>query len=344
MKKKINLVDSGVGDIIASMANSLETPFNKSRNEYYLELPEPFGTGFLYGHSYDHGFGVVDAIYRLKKDFHFELDKGMVHPLKIIFNMGDDYQYKLEHQPEYSDIRNLETMIVASTPKNNHRFLIPSNSNTSIFSLEINRKLFETRIKSHLDALDMELEDIFRDVNGVLPFFFKTNMSYEISNMIEEFRNCSSIGLARSIYLEAKAYEILASFIQLYLDDIRKVNDRRIFRHNHLQAIKNAADYIKDHMDSPITISVLARKHGLGTSILQNGFRTVYGMSVNEFIRNERLLLAKQLLEEGQLSISQITYAVGLNSKSYLSKIFAERYGMAPSLYREKYLKRSGTQ
>jgi len=57
-------------------------------------------------------------------------------------------------------------------------------------------------------------------------------------------------------------------------------------------------------------------------------------MSVNEFLQNERLNEIKRLLEETNLSISQIVYEVGLNSKSYLSKIFLERFGITPTQYR----------
>jgi len=326
------------------MAQSIGAPFTSDRDEYHLALPAEFGKGNVIGYAYDHGFGVVDANYRLSKDFHFELGRGRVHPLKIIFNMGDTCHYKLEHEPEYTDLNNTETMVVASTPTNNHRFVIPSNGNTSLFSLEINRKLFEKRIQDHLDDMDIELEDLFRDVNGIVTFFFKCGMSYEISIMIEEFRNCRSVGVAKNIYLEAKAYEILASFIQLYLDDIRNLSDRHIFRHNHLKAIKAAADIIKDSINMPIPIAEIAKKVGLNSNILQNGFRTLFGMTVNEFTQNERLLLAKKLLDRGELSISQITYEIGLSSKSYLSKIFAQRYGMTPSVYRQKFSKRSGTK
>ena len=61
------------------------------------------------------------------------------------------------------------------------------------------------------------------------------------------------------------------------------------------------------------------------------------GCSPNFFIRTLRLKRAAQLLMESQLTVTEITYAVGFSDLNYFRTIFREQYGVAPG----EYLKRS---
>ena len=285
-------------------------------------------------YSYPHGFGIVHTKFNLTKDFHFVLEKGHVHPIKFMFNTGDAINHKLEKDKDFININFSEVIIVSSIQSNNHHFIIPAHIDTDIVSLEINRKLFEEKILLFMDDMDIELSSLLRDVNGVTIFSYKGGYSYDIGIMLEEFKNCQLTGMSRYLYLEAKAYEIFVSFIEQYKDDTRRPDKRNIFRQNQIRFVKMAAEHIKENLENLANVQGLAQEFGLNTNILQNGFRSIYGMSVNEFVQNERLLLAKKLLEESDYSISEITYLIGLNSKSYLSKIFLERYAMTPSAFR----------
>ena len=57
------------------------------------------------------------------------------------------------------------------------------------------------------------------------------------------------------------------------------------------------------------------------------------GKSPVEFIRAIRLKKAVYLLENSQMSISQISYEVGFNTPKYFTKLFKEEYNILPSAY-----------
>jgi AraC-like DNA-binding protein len=57
------------------------------------------------------------------------------------------------------------------------------------------------------------------------------------------------------------------------------------------------------------------------------------GKSPVEFIRSIRLKKAVYLLENSQMSISQICYEVGFNTPKYFTKLFKEEYNILPSAY-----------
>ncbi|MFT3794238.1 response regulator [Flavobacterium sp.] len=79
-----------------------------------------------------------------------------------------------------------------------------------------------------------------------------------------------------------------------------------------------------------------AKELGMSRMQLHRKLKTLIGVSATEFLRNERLKAAAELLQKGNANISEIAYTVGFNDLSYFSKCFRERYQMTPTEYMEK--------
>jgi AraC-like DNA-binding protein len=54
------------------------------------------------------------------------------------------------------------------------------------------------------------------------------------------------------------------------------------------------------------------------------------------YIKNMRLQKAKELLETTDLTVGEVTYKTGFQSPSHFTKIFLQRYGVLPSVFRKK--------
>ena len=80
-------------------------------------------------------------------------------------------------------------------------------------------------------------------------------------------------------------------------------------------------------------VSELAEKTGTSRSFLHRHLKSITNQSVSQFIREIRLEKAKQLLEAGKLTVSEIAYNVGFGSPSYFIKCFHEQFGYAPGEY-----------
>ena len=59
----------------------------------------------------------------------------------------------------------------------------------------------------------------------------------------------------------------------------------------------------------------------------------VAGVSPNEFIRSYRLRQAAKMINDTNLTLSEIAYKVGFNDSLYFSKCFKKQFGVAPSKY-----------
>ncbi len=89
---------------------------------------------------------------------------------------------------------------------------------------------------------------------------------------------------------------------------------------------------INENISAPeLNVDFLSSKVFLSRSQLYRKIKALTGGSVNEFIRNIRLQKAKQLIDEGDDNINEISYKVGFTSPSYFTKCYKAMYGHVPT-------------
>jgi len=88
-------------------------------------------------------------------------------------------------------------------------------------------------------------------------------------------------------------------------------------------------------LDDAPGIQELARLAGTNSKRLNAAFKHCAGMTVFEYLREERMKEAAQLLRNTRLSISEIACRVGFSSSANFATAFRERYGMTPSAFRQ---------
>lgn len=73
----------------------------------------------------------------------------------------------------------------------------------------------------------------------------------------------------------------------------------------------------------------------MGRSLFYRKVRGVTGYSPNEYIRIMRMKKAATLLRQTNMTISEVSYQVGLNDPFYFSKCFKSQFGITPSAYQK---------
>ncbi|WP_237563144.1 helix-turn-helix domain-containing protein [Algoriphagus kandeliae] len=82
--------------------------------------------------------------------------------------------------------------------------------------------------------------------------------------------------------------------------------------------------------DEQFGVSELAEAMNMSRSNLLRKVKSATNLSASLFIRQVRLEIAMELLKEGNLSVSEVSYRVGFGSPSYFIKCFREHYGFSP--------------
>lgn len=94
--------------------------------------------------------------------------------------------------------------------------------------------------------------------------------------------------------------------------------------------------YIRKHFNRKITLEELSGEFNINKHYLCRVFSKALGISPIRYVNNLRLEKTKDLLVESELSITEISEAVGFNSIHYLSRFFTHKEGIAPIDYRQR--------
>ncbi|MBD1363117.1 response regulator [Mucilaginibacter sp. ZT4R22] len=98
--------------------------------------------------------------------------------------------------------------------------------------------------------------------------------------------------------------------------------------------LRSIVEYIElNIVNDSLSVEELSRQMNMSRGSLYNKVLMLTGKSPVEFIRSIRLKKAVYLLENSQMTISQICYEVGFNTPKYFTKLFKEEYNTLPSAY-----------
>lgn len=322
-----------VHDIITELAENFGAELEKDADELTLNLPEKVGTGFIRGTSFSSGVGVIEYSCTFFEDMEIHFLLNRTHPLKFIFCSEGKVDHALEENQNVHTIETYQNVIVSSSGFNGHILFFKANETANVVSLEIIRDLFKTRGNHHYVGLEPELRELFEDSVAETPFFYQGNYSIQAADIVEEITKKEHSGFLRSIFLEGKAYEMLAKQITQYQDDKHGDKTSVILRRSDVEKVKKAVAIIHDNLNQNLSVDYLAKEVGTNVNKLQEGFKYMFNLTVNKYMQQVKLEAAKKLLSHSEHNISQIVSMIGLNNRSYFSKIFKEKYGVSPKYF-----------
>ncbi|MGL5061752.1 MAG: helix-turn-helix domain-containing protein [Microcoleus sp.] len=93
-------------------------------------------------------------------------------------------------------------------------------------------------------------------------------------------------------------------------------------------------DYINDNLERDIKLADLAALLGMSQFHFSHLFKQSIDTSPYQYLLQQRVDRAKQLLKQNNRSIMDIAFECGFNSHSHLSKQFRQLTGMTPTAYR----------
>jgi AraC-like DNA-binding protein len=105
-------------------------------------------------------------------------------------------------------------------------------------------------------------------------------------------------------------------------------------RLRELVLLRRVRDRIDRDYAQPLDVEALARGVHLSAGHLSRAFRAAYGESPYSYLMTRRIERAMTLLRRGDLSVTEVCFAVGCSSLGTFSTRFSELVGMSPSTYR----------
>jgi AraC-like DNA-binding protein len=109
---------------------------------------------------------------------------------------------------------------------------------------------------------------------------------------------------------------------------------RRIAR---AQRFAPVVAYINENLTDHIEARTLYRLAGLSHSRFSEAFRAAFGMSLVQYIRQQRLRRARRLLRSTEMKVTDIAFTSGFSSVTLFNRLFKAESGLSPTQFRRAF-------
>lgn len=137
------------------------------------------------------------------------------------------------------------------------------------------------------------------------------------------------IGISTDFANVEQFEQLLSDILDYFSGEIRKSQMT-----NQPFEVGDIKTYIDNHYFEEIKISMFADKYFLSREYLMKLFKQQFGFGIHEYVQRVRMDKAKELLDDPNLKIQDISEMLGYKDKNYFSKAFRNYYSLSPTEYR----------
>ena len=172
---------------------------------------------------------------------------------------------------------------------------------------------------------DLDTEDI-----QLLPHFTQADpLIYHLGLSLKKALQVDT--LDSRFYVESLSVALIAHLMQFYTAKNPVPNE--VFSED--LKIKQAKDYIHAYLTEKLSLQEIANAVGVSKYHFCRIFKQSTGLTLWQYVIQQRIKLAKQLLKNPQLSIWQISDRLGYSNSTQFTNFFRQHTGITPSDYRK---------
>lgn len=184
------------------------------------------------------------------------------------------------------------------------------------------RKLFQEKISiSSIEGHQMQKN-------------FLSSINYAIYNFILYHENVSLHDCCRQneTNIHSMGYSQFQETGEQIISSYAACVDYRVEKHKN-EHIKRAVSYIHAHLAEELTLDIVCREINVNKCYFCRLFKQEVKLSFHQYVLNERIHLAKQLLSKTDYSIQVIAEKSGFSNTSYFCTCFKKTTGVTPSKF-----------
>jgi len=190
-----------------------------------------------------------------------------------------------------------------------------------------------------LDTLLLGAKDDLTNEKYIRPFEERTivfnnfirddTLRQSVETIVEEMTERKS---CYELAVKAEIYKILTVLNRSYAESEITHKEKEL-RLKQARVIEKSMEYIKENLREQISLADISSSLSISEYHFSRLFKKQTGMTVFEYIKEQRMALAKKLLSRGELSVSEVAERCGYNDSSYFSKNFKQATGFTPGKF-----------
>lgn len=185
-----------------------------------------------------------------------------------------------------------------------------------VYSLSFLQELIQNRFD---DKITYEKSPYFAILND--ESFSKVLFMFK--NILNEYKKN---GAFENIIVESSISIIIAELFQNLTRESRAIS----MRGRSDIMLRKAFKYVRENFTQKIFISDIASELGISESHFSRYFKDKVGVTFSKYVLNMRLDYAKNLILTSNLNMTEVCYECGIESTSYFTKKFKEKFGYSP--------------
>ncbi len=177
--------------------------------------------------------------------------------------------------------------------------------------------------------------DIYDILMNVSTFFETDKLDVYKDIFVKLVKHYNSFDRNKEIILQS----LLLKLIYTINNDFSLKSKNGNLSSNRL-TVEHTLTYINEHLTENLTLEKIAREMSFSPIYFHNTFKSTVGKTLRNYIEEERIKKASNLLITTNCSLTQIAYECGFSSQSYFSYVFKRRMKMTPREYVKEINKR----
>ena len=126
---------------------------------------------------------------------------------------------------------------------------------------------------------------------------------------------------------------LILELIHTLANEAQKLTQSNRIKTNNYKAIEETITYIQENLTADLSLESLASKAGFSPVHYHNLFKASTGRTIREYVEEQRIKKAANLLITTDHTLSEIAYECGFSSQSYFSYAFKRKMNKTPRKY-----------
>ncbi|MBE7174257.1 MAG: helix-turn-helix transcriptional regulator [Williamsia sp.] len=132
--------------------------------------------------------------------------------------------------------------------------------------------------------------------------------------------------------LKAYTYNLLNSFTRFTVPDLEPVSKPKPY----LEVVTEVEKKLRASLtDAPPGIDQLASEFYISSSTLKRHFKQMYGKNIYQYYLEQKMQLARKMLEKDRMNVTHVATALGYESVSHFIALFKKHHGSSPNEVRK---------
>lgn len=307
------------------ICNGFNGAYNEDCGEYSYQIPQELGNGQLRQLSNCRNTRIIEFDTRFEHKFELNGISRVPH-MDMIFCLGEDVYWELPQIGKNFEMLSGESYI-GTSQENVKRCIYPAQRDIHLIEIKMPLNEVENTIAKIHESYDFDYSFLKNSPFGK----FKITPSIQI--ILQQMLKCPYKASLKKLYMEGKLLELIAVYLNETVFQYEKVSSNINLSSEDIKSIHKAKEILDEELVQTLPLKCLSKRVCLNEFKLKKGFKELFGVPVHTYVLDKRLELARFLLEEKKLRVSDVAGSVGYGNMSHFAAAFRKKYGVNPGDY-----------